>query len=160
MANINNSVIKVLILYLMIPTVLSECKRRRIIHTIQYMDCLPKRVMTFVCSGKCTSSVRPSPTGTGGLEQFCECCQESDSVTRHARLLCPNTHEESPFKSVIVPLTIPLVCVCQRCTFSSSESESSELNSGISHTGKRANNTINNIKRRENEVLKDKINSD
>jgi hypothetical protein len=68
--------------------------------------------MTFECSGKCTSSVRPSSAGTGRLERFCQCCQESDSITRHARLLCPNIHGESPFKSVIVPLTIPLVCVC------------------------------------------------
>ena len=140
----------------MIPTVLSRCNRRRIIHTIQYMDCQPKRVMTFECSGKCTSSVRPSSAGTGRLERFYQCCQESDSIARHVRLICPYIHGESPFNSVIVPLTIPLVCVCQRCTFSSSESESTELNSGLSITGKRANNTINNIKWRKNEVLKDK----
>ena len=116
MVSMNTNMITVLISFVIIPTILSQCERKRIIQTIQYMDCQPKRVMSFECAGTCTSFSRPSPTMPGVLMRQCQCCQENDFITRRVRLLCPNTNAEIPFRFVTMSVSISVSCSCKSCS--------------------------------------------
>jgi len=109
-------IIKIVVLALIIHTVISQCDRKRIIHTIRYLDCIPKRILSFGCEGTCNSYTQPSTSQLGQLVRYCECCQDNDRISRHARIICPNVQGDTPFKYVVVSLSIPTSCLCQPCS--------------------------------------------
>ncbi|VDI26824.1 Hypothetical predicted protein [Mytilus galloprovincialis] len=99
-----------------LQVVASLCARQRTIHTIQYLDCRPKRVLSFACSGTCSSYSKPSSLQPGEFDKHCECCQEKDTMTRQTRVMCPNEGGDTPFKYKVVSVSIPVSCMCQPCS--------------------------------------------
>lgn len=91
-----------------------RCERRRTILRVQYSGCLPKRVMSYHCSGSCPSSVKPHPYIPLQYERQCQCCREVQSTRRRIRLLCSQRHMQ-PVQTFIFAVNIPMSCNCGNC---------------------------------------------
>lgn len=136
-------IVKTVVLALIMHTVISQCDRKRIIHTIRYQDCIPKRILSFGCAGTCNSYTQPSASQSGQLVKHCECCQDSDRISRQARIICPNVQGDTPFKYVVVSLSIPTSCLCRPCSPLSLEVNPGEPD--IFNNGKRTVNTTDTL---------------
>ncbi|CAG2212901.1 unnamed protein product [Mytilus edulis] len=112
----HKALIACVILGVFITLSAAQCERKRIIHTIRYRDCHPKRLLSFGCMGTCTSYTRPSSTNSGELDQYCQCCQDAEKRFARVRILCPDTSGERMFKVYVVTLAVPQECSCRPCS--------------------------------------------
>ena len=94
----------------------ADCSMHRIIHTIRYNNCQPKRVLSYACSGTCTSYTKPSRSGNNELDRFCECCQEEEERVAGIPIRCPNA-DSTGFNRIIIRVKIPIGCRCRPCAF-------------------------------------------
>ena len=109
-------VVKTIALSFIIQTAISDCERKRIIHTIRFPECQHKRILSFGCAGTCNSYSETSSTESGVIVRHCECCQENDKILRQARIICRNEEGNTPFNYVVVSLAIPTSCSCRSCS--------------------------------------------
>lgn len=105
------------VLCVFIPLSSTQCDRKRIIHTIRYGHCQPKRLLSFGCMGTCSSYTRPSATESGELENHCQCCQDAEKRFARVRILCPDSTGERVLKVYVVRLAVPTECSCRPCSF-------------------------------------------
>ena len=101
---------------LLFHTSSGNCARRRLINTIKYDNCHPKRILTYGCMGSCLSYAQPSASQKNHLEHFCQCCQEEDKIEARVGLLCPNPGGRRRFKRIVFRVTIPRNCSCRPCS--------------------------------------------
>ena len=94
----------------------ADCRMHRIIHTIRYNNCQPKRVLSYACRGTCTSYTKPSRSRDNQLDRFCECCQEEDERVARVPIRCPNA-DSTGFHRSILRVKIPIGCRCRPCGF-------------------------------------------
>lgn len=124
----------------------AECSRQRVVHTIRYNDCHPKRLLSFACNGTCLSYTKISRTHPFQLERSCQCCQDIRVVQRRTTILCPNNEAGRPFKRVIVPVVFPVACLCRAC----SQTPEEVLSSGYDV---KKNSNDNKFKQENNQAL-------
>lgn len=95
----------------------ADCVRRRIVHTIRFKDCQPKRLLSFACSGACQSYARLSPTDPNEILRLCTCCQEIAKVKKRVAIFCPSRSDEiRPFRRMIIQVNFPIKCMCRPCS--------------------------------------------
>ncbi|KAL5022152.1 hypothetical protein ScPMuIL_001307 [Solemya velum] len=99
--------------------VLPGCYQRRVVQTVRYGDCLPKRLLTYACVGTCESFSKTSPGTPGTLETSCNCCSAVAVAQRRTSLDCPDPTGETTFTPVIHKVLMPLRCACWPCGQSS-----------------------------------------
>ena len=91
------------------------CKRRLSVKVIQYKDCLPKRLMTYSCTGTCSTHAQISSTYPFDIVRTCYQCKETILRDRKVKLKCPSEDGPSLFRDVYVTVKVLKGCMCQVC---------------------------------------------
>lgn len=104
----------------------TSCRRRRIVHTINYQNCITKRLLSYACQGLCPSYSRISPDPPNALERSCNCCQNMNQQMRSVAIWCPNPGGPRHFKRVVMRIMLPQSCMCRPC-FAPLQIESDEF---------------------------------
>ena len=95
-----------------------SCRLRRIIYRIDYEGCIPRRLLSFACQGRCHSYSQVSGGEGIRLERQCSCCQEVGKISRNVTLRCLNVDNGRgrPFRNVVMRIMLPTGCMCRPCS--------------------------------------------
>ncbi|XP_015122712.2 bursicon [Diachasma alloeum] len=66
-----------------------ECKMTKMLHVLKANGCLPRRIPSFICHGRCSSYIQVSGSRMWQMERSCMCCQESGEREATVSLFCP-----------------------------------------------------------------------
>ncbi|GFO49712.1 Bursicon [Plakobranchus ocellatus] len=109
------SISVVLLLALLPSAAARECTLRRVGHTIRWRRCIPKRVLSFVCHGTCSSYSTLDSGDLSTIHRNCNCCKETSFRIGIIRLRCPKPSGRRGYRTVTVNAKIPTGCTCRPC---------------------------------------------
>ena len=93
----------------------AECQLQRVVHAIHYKNCQPKRVLSHVCIGTCTSYARPDQQTPDRIQRKCQCCQETRVHYGIVLLKCANENDNT-FTNRRIRKALPVGCTCRPCS--------------------------------------------
>ena len=108
-------VVILVILSLLTSEVSASCRRRLSVQTISVNDCLPKRLLTYSCSGECSTHAQISSTYPFDITRTCYQCKETVLRDRRVKVKCPSKDAASRFMDVYMTVKVPGGCMCQVC---------------------------------------------
>ena len=80
---------------------------------IHHDDCVPKRLLTRICTGSCTelnADRKFSEVSSTDRNYFS--CNIAETVVRHVPLRCPDRAQRGQFIPRILNVTLPIACMC------------------------------------------------
>ena len=121
-----------MVVFLVILTVLTSeasgaCKRRLSVQTINIKDCLPKRLLTYSCSGSCSTHAQISSTYPFDIVRTCYQCKETILRDRRVKVKCPSEGDSARFIDVYLTVKVPGGCMCQVCNVKDDVEVTSEI---------------------------------
>ena len=109
---------RLLVVMLVLLTILTSeasatCKRRPSVQTITINECIPKRLLTYTCSGICSRHAHISSTNPFDITRTCYQGKETALRDRRVKIKCPS--EEGPLRFIEVYMTVkvPGGCICE-----------------------------------------------
>ena len=111
---VESIIMMLVILTSLSPEVSATCKRRLSVKTITVNDCLPKRLLTYTCSGTCSTHAQVSSTNPFDT-RTCYQCIDTALRDRRVKVKCPSKDATSRFLDVYVTVKVPGGCMCQEC---------------------------------------------